>query len=415
MLAAIFKFLKGPIGKISLFVAGFVFIIFLIKTQYTKAQDKEPTAKHVDSSETLNKDKVEIDHNYTDLDLNPIKHKSSGTIDVPKVPAAKSGNARSPEEIDQRIHKELTVKVEEEKALTDLMTKHNKANAVKAFYLSSPLALYPTQNLKDKKEKELSSIYAPYGRFIKCMVINTVDSANLQTPVVGLVLEDVWHDGNIIIPAGTEVHGRAKRSALRDRIATDNAWVVVWRTRDKDNGKELNLSAIALDHNPSGAGETDGSAGLRGMVIRTDNYKELKLYAALFVKGAAAGLSKVVIEAMRSATTSTNVNSTVIDQEPDTEAQAKVAGAEAMNEVVSLYASRMLAEIEKNGSFVRVSKGTSFYLYVQQTIDKQDARPGATGQKQLQESSGKELSSIEKESNAINAQINLIKQEAELK
>ena len=42
--------------------------------------------------------------------------------------------------------------------------------------------------------------------------MNTVDSTNIDTPIIGLVIEDAWNDGRVIIPAGTEVHGLAQKS-----------------------------------------------------------------------------------------------------------------------------------------------------------------------------------------------------------
>ena len=71
------------------------------------------------------------------------------------------------------------------------------------------------------KEVNISDAYLPYGRLVKCELVNTVDSSNIQTPIIGLVTEDVWHDSQLIIPAGTEVHGTAQRVATRERIGSD--------------------------------------------------------------------------------------------------------------------------------------------------------------------------------------------------
>ena len=45
--------------------------------------------------------------------------------------------------------------------------------------------------------------------------MNTVDSTNIDTPIIGLVIEDAWNDGRLIVPAGTEVHGVAEISGSR--------------------------------------------------------------------------------------------------------------------------------------------------------------------------------------------------------
>jgi len=39
----------------------------------------------------------------------------------------------------------------------------------------------------------LSKTYAPYGRLIPCETVVTIESSRLDTPVIGLVTEDVWH------------------------------------------------------------------------------------------------------------------------------------------------------------------------------------------------------------------------------
>jgi len=115
---------------------------------------------------------------------------------------------------------------------------------------------------------EVSDTYAPYGRMIPCETVITIDSAKIETPIIGFVTEDVWHDGKLIIPAGAEVHGKAQVDPSRERIASDNNWILVWRTTDRMNGAELPLHGVALDmerNETTGTWQlTDGSAGLKG-------------------------------------------------------------------------------------------------------------------------------------------------------
>jgi hypothetical protein len=60
--------------------------------------------------------------------------------------------------------------------------------------------------------------FAPPGTLIPCQLVITVDSSSLETPVVGVVTDDVWHNQKLIVPAGTEVHSFAKRGRVRDRV-----------------------------------------------------------------------------------------------------------------------------------------------------------------------------------------------------
>ena len=152
----------------------------------------------------------------------------------------------------------------------------------------TPISLFAEPAPTEPEQKPLSKFYAPYGRLIPCELVVTVDSSSIQTPIIALVTDDIYHDGRLIIPAGTEVHGTAQADRKRERIASNGGWTLVWRT-----GEELHLEGVALDRekdpNGEGWGITDGSAGLRGQVLKTDNMAEIKLFAATLLSGAASG------------------------------------------------------------------------------------------------------------------------------
>ena len=92
-------------------------------------------------------------------------------------------------------------------------------------------------------------------------------------PIVGLITKNIYHAGKLVIPAGTEVHGTAQTDRHRERIASGGSWTLVWQ-----GGEERRLKAIALDRKFScdqeGWGITDGSAGLRGRIIKSDDMAE---------------------------------------------------------------------------------------------------------------------------------------------
>lgn len=210
-------------------------------------------------------------------------------------------------------------------------------------------------------QKPLSKNYAPFGRLIPCELIVTVDSSSMQTPIVGLVTEDIYFGGRLLIPAGTEVHGRAQTDRSRERIASSGGWTFVWQ-----DGKELRLSGIALDRefdpDGSGWGITDGSAGLRGRILKTDDLAEIKLFAASFLSGAASAFTQ---------NQQTLLGSQVLPT-------AQNAGLEGAQTVIQAYAQQILDSIQRDGFYVRVPAGKQFYLYVTQTIDVSDAAIGGT-------------------------------------
>ena len=189
----------------------------------------------------------------------------------------------------------------------------------------------------------------------------TVDSSTIQTPIIGLVTNDVWHDGRLIIAAGTEVHSTAKVDRVRERIAGNGNWTFVWQT-----GEELNVSGLALDREHDGEngawGITDGSAGLRGQLLKSDDLAEVKLFAATFLSGAANGLTEKEQTIFGSQTTSSLQN-------------APLTGAQ---QVLNVYARQILESIQRDGFYVRVPAGKQFYLYVTQTIDRSKAVIGGT-------------------------------------
>ena len=225
----------------------------------------------------------------------------------------------------------------------------------------APISLFADSTAGVVEQKSVSSTYAPFGRLIPCETIVTVDSASIQTPIIGLVTENIYHAGKLVIPAGTEVHGTAATDRHRERISSGNSWTLVWQT-----GEELHLKALALDREFSGDQEgwgiTDGSAGLRGRVIKSDDMADIKLFAATFLSGAAGALTE------KQQTVFGPIDSPSL-------ANAPFEGAQ---KVLSVYAQRIYDAIQKDGFYVRVASGKQFYLYVLQTIDRADATVGGS-------------------------------------
>jgi hypothetical protein len=223
------------------------------------------------------------------------------------------------------------------------------------------ISLYAESPGSEKAIEPLSGDYAPFGRLVRCELIITVDSSTIDTPIVGLVTDDVWHNGRVIIPAGTEVHGTAKVDRVRERIASSGNWTLVWQT-----GEELTMTGLALDRereqSSDGWGITDGSAGLRGELLKSDDLAEIKLFAATFLSGAASGLTQTQQTIFGTQTVPSLQN-------------APITGAQ---QVLNTYAKQILETIQRDGFYVRVAAGKQFYLYVTQTIDKSKAVIGGT-------------------------------------
>lgn len=216
-----------------------------------------------------------------------------------------------------------------------------------------PQAIFAT------KEPSRSENYLPYGRLLRCELVNTVDSTNIETPIIGLITEDVWHDGRLVLPAGTEVHGVAQKTAARERIGSERKWMLVFQ-----DGRELPLSGSVLDYAPDRSkpdawSETDGSAGLRGYLIASDKFAEAKAVLAAMVSAGAGAFPQTT-----NLISPLTGGATQIQNGGYTDAIS--AGIQAGGQI---YSQRLLENLQKDPYYVRVPAGTLFYLYVTQTVD----------------------------------------------
>ena len=228
------------------------------------------------------------------------------------------------------------------------------------------LALHQRQNRRhpfhrrssSRRSSPISELFLPYGRLLRCELVNTVDSTNIDTPIIGLVIEDAWNDGRLIIPAGTEVHGVAQKSAVRERIGSDRQWFLVFQ-----DGRELPVSGTVLDYapdpkKPNAWNESDGSAGLRGFFVKSDKYAEAKAILASMIS-AGAGAFPQTTTLLSPLGGATQINSGGIES-------AFSAGLQAGGQI---YSKRLLEQLDKNPFYVRVPAGATFYLYITQTVD----------------------------------------------
>ncbi len=323
------NFFKTKSGKLVLFAA--IFTGGLIVFSVLRDKSRSPDDISVAPNRTNATDKAQVVQSV-ELPMQPFR---PPTPKPEQMPVVKSNEAP--------------------KVITESRPQEAKAPTL------APISLFADSATENTDKKTVSSIYAPFGRLISCETIVTVDSASIQTPIIGIITENIYHAGKLVIPAGTEVHGTAQTDRHRERIASGNKWTLVWQ-----GGEELRLNAIALDREFSGDQEgwgiTDGSAGLRGRVIKSDDLAEIKLFAATFLSGAAEALTE------KQQTTFGPINSPTLNNAP----------FEGAQKVLSTYAQRIYDAIQKDGFYVRVPSGKQFYLYILQTIDRADAEIGGS-------------------------------------
>jgi hypothetical protein len=217
-------------------------------------------------------------------------------------------------------------------------------------------------------QREPKGDYAPAFRLVKCQLVNTVDSSNITTPIIGLVTDDLWWNGKIIIRADSEIHGVANIDRVRERIASNGEFTFVLNEPD-GSGRELVLHGMVLDmekdDNLDSYGITDGSAGLRGDVIRTANSDLIKLYAASLISGIAGAFSSGTngVLGNRVYTNNSSLGMTALQ---GAVVNPAVGGTQS---VLDRYAEQIGSSIERDGFFVRVPAGKQFYLYCTEAID----------------------------------------------
>ena len=210
--------------------------------------------------------------------------------------------------------------------------------------------------------------YAPAFRLIKCQLVNTVDSSNTTTPIIGLVTDDLWWNGRLIIRANSEVHGVANVDRVRERIASNGEFTFVLN-EPSGIGRELVIRGIALDMEKDDAmdsyGITDGSAGLRGDIIRTANNDVIKLYAASLLSGISGAFSSGT-SGLLGNRVYTNSSSLGLSALQGAVVNPAAGGTQS---VLDRFADQIASSIERDGFFVRVPAGKQFYVYCTEAID----------------------------------------------
>ena len=210
---------------------------------------------------------------------------------------------------------------------------------------NSPVPVLPPIHLGGSNAPVSSAgLVLPAMRLISCTLINTVESSSLDTPIIALVAQDVFWRGKLMVPKGTEVHGRAQAHHLRDRIGSQREWTLIWAD---GTGLSVNGLALDMDQKEGHWGPTDGRAGLTGRLERSGNTETLKLFGAAFL----GGLTEVFQQRQ---------NTVLGSQVLPTLKNAALSGTD---EVLDSYARQLLQSIEQESTYVRVPGGKTFYLY----------------------------------------------------
>ena len=235
-----------------------------------------------------------------------------------------------------------------------------------SFYVSAATPT-PTPAPTRKRPPE---IWLPRGIFIICQLMNTIESSHIDTPVVGVVLRDVYQRNNgvshLIIPAGTLVNCFASYGRMRDRIEVKGTWSLTF-----PDGLEYEVEGVACDREADPEvqeyGLEDGSAGLQGEILYTDRYAELKAFGAAALTGVVQGFQTVQ---------GSSYNGNNLEHTPQN------AGLQGATNVTDLLVLKYLNANDGDETYVRVKAAKEFYIYPTQVIQPDHRSVGAKDQRE---------------------------------
>jgi len=215
-------------------------------------------------------------------------------------------------------------------------------------------------------EPTTPEIFAPRGTLIKAALVITLESNSVGTPVLGMVTEDVYFQGHLIVPAGTQVQSQSfvatgaqdskennapKDGKVRDRIEVRGPWRFVWA-----DGTEYVINGMALDYEPLPDGTysiLDGSPGIRGRILKTDDYAEMKILISEALQGYAKNQQS----------TFNSIYGVTAENSPQNSALGGgISGAAAYSNILS---KKLAQDLE----YVQVPAGTQFYIYTSDVFE----------------------------------------------
>jgi hypothetical protein len=243
-----------------------------------------------------------------------------------------------------------------------------------------PISLFPYHPEPAKAAPpQAPTYYLPSFRLIRCELIGGPETGNIETPLIGIVLENQYNldtDGvtRIVVPAGVEVHGIGKPAPSRDRIDGNGKWTLVWRSNDRNNGLELTVNALALNRDYDEAkhvyGDKEKSPGIAGR--RFDSLGDRAIQDALLASVSA------VTRSVQSYTSLLNpLTSQIVSEPKPSIGNAVLQGGAAGTDRIAQMVDDIRKQIDEEGYYVAVLPGKEFYLYTKEPIDLRRAnRPG---------------------------------------
>ena len=369
--------LKSPTSKIVIFGTLLIIGTLVLLPILTRNDDPDSIVQETELRQE-EKAPLDIDSNIPRFKLDRDSESADTSSEPPPVIGDRTRTRRavsprkddeSAEKTSSRQREERLERIPRERDLTSLLGNRGDAReSSRPNGVHAPIfVLSAAPGGSDAPDDTfLSSRYAPYGRLLDCKLVNTLESNVDGTPLIAIVIEDLWWtnaqgERTLIIPAGTEVHGKMG-SCVRNRMMSDGNFILVWQITSGQVGMELQLQGRVLEKSnqagdKSKATITDMAAGIPGRVMGNSNLNEMLQYTMAFARGLSEGFE----------TTKTFDNGSTIITENDGTTQNALA--KAFESLSNVALENITDKISKESYYIRVPAGTEFYLYIEQVTD----------------------------------------------
>lgn len=219
-----------------------------------------------------------------------------------------------------------------------------------------PLVIQPVGRDGRPADGARSVRWLPSYRIIPCRLVSTIETRNMQSPVIALTTSNVYHHGQLVIPSNTEIHGTVGGSRDGDRVAANSSWRFVFgqNTSDLDNGKELPFSATVLYSAVDDVTkQQELSAGFRGELKERDPDELKKLFAYTAIREGYDLAKDAALNNQRNSGGGFQMNNV----------------GEATDAPIDRWIDNQFQRMGNDAYFLRVAGGTAFYLYTLQPLD----------------------------------------------
>lgn len=219
-----------------------------------------------------------------------------------------------------------------------------------------PLIVEPAGRDGRPTNEVRSARWIPSHRLIPCRLVSTIETRNMQSPVIALTTANVYHHGRLIVPANTEIHGTVGASREGDRVAANNAWRFVFGhgVNDPDNGKEMAFSAVVLHSaTDDDSKQQELSAGFRGVLCERDPDELKKLFGYTALREGYNLAKDATLNRQQNTGDGLQLNNV----------------GQATDAPIDRWIDNQFQRLGNDSYFLRVAGGTAFYLYTTQPID----------------------------------------------